>query len=93
MLFTFLQPPGKITTLTLSKSWLKLLGEGHSTEPDKRAVMILPVRNLLKCEMQISQTQIIQEWTEVDSNDPGHQLYTDEEIISEIREIVLRRRG
>ena len=24
----------KITPLTLSKSWLKLLGEGHSTESD-----------------------------------------------------------
>ena len=49
----------------------KIAGEGHSTEPDKRAVIILPVRNLLKCGMQISQTQIIQEWTEADSNDPG----------------------
>ena len=46
MLFTFLQPPGKITTLSLSKSWLKLLGEGHSTEPDKRAVMILSCEEL-----------------------------------------------
>lgn len=77
----------KITPLTLSKSWLKLLGEGHSTEsdpPEQESSDDPSCEELAQMlDADLTETDI-QEWTEADSNDPGHQLYTDEEIISQV---------
>ena len=77
----------KITPLTLSKSWLKLLGEVHSTEsdPPEQETSDDPSCEELAQMLDADLTETdIQEWTEADSNDHGHQLYTDEEIISQV---------
>ena len=77
----------------------KMLGEGHSTEsdpPEQESSDDPSCEELAQMlDADLTETDI-QEWTEADSNDPGHQLYTDEEIIfssNGIRGIVLRRRG
>ena len=65
----------------------KMLGEGHSTEsdpPEQESSDDPSCEELAQMlDADLTETDI-QEWTEADSNDPGHQLYTDEEIISEV---------
>ena len=88
----------QISSLTLSRSWLKLLGshsitsenpEEHSHESAESA---LPpeqsdeasCEELLQLLDKYLTDQDVQNWAQADSNDPGHQLYTDNEIISQV---------
>ena len=87
MLFTPLQPPGKNYPFNTIQIMAKMLGEGHSTEsdpPEQESSDDPSCEELAQMlDADLTETDI-QEWTEADSNDPGHQLYTDEEIISQV---------
>ena len=53
---------------------------------NKRAVMTVPVMELAQMLDTDLTDNDIQEWTEAHSNDPGHQLYIDEEIFLKSRD-------
>ena len=74
-----------IPFLTLSKSWLKLLGTGHgiSETPDDSAQDQTCEELAKQLDSNLNDSDI-SDWIGADSCDPGYQVLTDQDIIEQI---------
>ena len=95
----------QISSLTLSRSWLKLLGSHSITSENpeehnhESAESALPpeqsdeasCEELLQLLDKNLTDQDVQNWAQADSNDPGHQLYTDNEKFLVLSHLQKRR--
>ena len=74
-----------IPSLTLSKSWLKLLGTGHGiSETSDNSAQDQTCEELAKqLDTNLSDSDI-SDWIGTDSCDPGYQVLTDQEIIEQV---------
>ena len=74
-----------ISPLTLSKSWLKLLGSSHGTGEisDNRAEDETCEELTMQLDSNLSDREI-SDWVNTDNGDPGYALLSDQDIIGQI---------
>lgn len=74
-----------IPQLTLSKSWLKLLGTSHGTReaPDEMHEDETCEELTMQLDCNLSDRDI-SDWVNIDSSDPGYALLSDNDIIEQL---------